>query len=162
MLFFLLLQDTPQKKSKMEEEPPCQLSPEQCRQIAENKRAALAKLQRVVSGSGSLECTLLADIGRSWQSALEPEFTKPYFVQVLRDFVDLNNGMHSFIIRPPIVRCIMLWRRPADCLFVVSAHYLKKCIICEYVTCWVDNHVTRKKHSFSTRSLVSSLTSKTK
>lgn len=76
--------DTEAKKPKFDEHSPPKegkknkdipLSPEQKERIEENRRKALAKLANKQTDPG----TLLVNVGKSWQKALEPEFSKPYF-----------------------------------------------------------------------------------
>lgn len=53
------------------------LSPEQKQRMEENRQKALAKLQAKQTDG------LLVDVGESWLKALEPEFSKTYFSQVI-------------------------------------------------------------------------------
>ena len=80
------LQNTPPKKKQVfKEESPektdtptteIQLSPEQKQRIDENRFKAKARLYEKQTNG------LLVNFGQSWFKALEPEFAKPYFIQV--------------------------------------------------------------------------------
>ncbi|KAK3582758.1 hypothetical protein CHS0354_015282 [Potamilus streckersoni] len=63
------------------EDSPAPLSPEQQKRIEQNKLQALVKLHEKKSNG------LLVGFGPSWFKALEPEFSKPYFIE-LSKFVE--------------------------------------------------------------------------
>ncbi|KAL3864642.1 hypothetical protein ACJMK2_006307 [Sinanodonta woodiana] len=68
-------------KTASTEDSPVSLSPEQQKRMEKNKLQALAKLhEKKLNG-------LLVGFGPSWFKALEPEFSKPYFIE-LSKFVE--------------------------------------------------------------------------
>lgn len=72
-------ENIPPKNQKLENPSNIMLSPEQRRRMEDNKAKAEEKLKEK-----TVSCF---DVGSSWKKALEPEFSKPYFLK-LKEFVE--------------------------------------------------------------------------
>ncbi|XP_046358519.1 uracil-DNA glycosylase-like [Haliotis rufescens] len=106
-------QNTPPKKNKpdsipagKEEVSPSSqtLSPDQHKKIEENRITALAKIHaKKTSG-------LVVNVGKTWLKALEPEFSKTYFLE-LSEFVQKERSKST--IYPPVDQ-VFSWTQTSD------------------------------------------------
>ncbi|XP_067657292.1 uracil-DNA glycosylase-like [Haliotis asinina] len=106
-------QNTPPKKTKPDRAPaeekeasPCSqtLSPEQRKKIEENRITALSKIHAKKSSG------LVVNVGKTWLKALEPEFSKSYFIE-LSQFVQNERSKHT--IYPPADQ-VFSWTQTSD------------------------------------------------
>ncbi|KAK6186339.1 hypothetical protein SNE40_008391 [Patella caerulea] len=97
-------QFTPAKRQKptdndSDDKPEIRISPEQKQRMEENKKAALEKIKsKSTHESCELSTSLRKAIGKTWYEALQPEFTKPYFIQLCK-FVESERNKGT--VYPP-------------------------------------------------------------
>ncbi|WAR20877.1 UNG-like protein [Mya arenaria] len=94
------------------------LSPEQKQRMAENREKALAKLhakqpakQPANQTAPSQTDTLLVNVGESWRTALEAEFSKTYFAELTR-FVCAERRKGTVYPSPENVKVVILGQDP--------------------------------------------------